>query len=409
MLSVMFIAKQDPGKCWVFYWTQTCSSVLAVRILSKTLFFVLFCLLRASLSPGMLAATAMLVCWWANRSGSLQKRGVSKDFKSYPSPRKICLITSSFPEAWSAHFRAVSTMKMSKGTVLTWHHRLKQIFASESTTHPPKLDCWFFCPWCRLGVAEPPRKLPTWIALDSCTHAVFSSLLFFWRLKQSLGKGPQISHLNRNNSLDVKLEISFQLIPKRKTQPRQSGEVVLNTANWSFVVFFLFLISLQFSPPPPHCHSWLPLCVWHCRCSVSASRVKPSLPALGTLGVFVLRSNQHSVCLQIASLSKLLVGSSVLLSPWDPRCDYEQVILNIFPQAGGEAASSLLQQSERGTCMSPVLQLGDVLARVSPLGTLKEAEGSLVSNLEVWLLFDAPKSARFSFPSTFIVSHGKCV
>lgn len=142
---------------------------------------------------------------------------------------------------------------------------------------------------------------------------------------------------------------------------------------------------------------------------MSASRVKPSLPTLGTLGVFVLLSNQHSVCLQIASLSKLLVGSSVLLSPWDPCCDYEQVILNIFPQAGGEAASSLLQQSERGTCMSPVLQLGDVLARVSPLGTLKEAEGSLVSNLEVWLLFDAPKSARFSFPYAFIVSHGKCV
>lgn len=135
--------------------------------------------------------------------------------------------------------------------------------------------------------------------------------------------------------------------------------------------------------------------------------MKPSLPALGTLGVFVLHSNQHSVCLQIASLSKLLVGSSVLLSPWDPRCDYEQLILNIFPQAGGEAASSLLQQSERGTCMSPSASAGGCSGSSVSLGHAKGSRSSLVPNLEVWLLFDAPKSARFSFPSAFIVSHGK--
>lgn len=69
---------------------------------------------------------------------------------------------------------------------------------------------------------------------------------------------------------------------------------------------------------------------------MSASRVKTSLPVLETLGVFVLHNHQHSACLQIVSLTELLVGSSVLLSPWDLCCDYEQLILISFLGKLGE-------------------------------------------------------------------------
>lgn len=63
---------------------------------------------------------------------------------------------------------------------------------------------------------------------------------------------------------------------------------------------------------------------------VSALCVETSLPVLETLGVFMLHSDQHSACLQIVSLTKLLVGFSVLLSLWDPCCDYKQLILMSF-------------------------------------------------------------------------------
>lgn len=129
----------------------------------------------------------------------------------------------------------------------------------------------------------------------------------------------------------------------------------------------------------PHClsHSWLPLCFQPCRCSISALRVKTLLPLLETLGVFMLHNDQHSACLQIASLTKLLVGSSVLLSLWDTCCDYQQLILPSFLEKLGERVHLLfLKQSKSGTWISLSTLTGECSGSNISLGYAKE--GSLV-------------------------------
>lgn len=109
---------------------------------------------------------------------------------------------------------------------------------------------------------------------------------------------------------------------------------------------------------------------------MSALCVKTSLHALETLGVFMLHGDQHSACLQIASLTKLLVGSSVLLLLWDLLCDYEQLILTSSLRKLGEKLHLHSCSSQNlGHACPPVLQLGNVIARASLLGMPREAEG----------------------------------
>lgn len=138
-----------------------------------------------------------------------------------------------------------------------------------------------------------------------------------------------------------------------------------NTKQSKLKLFFFCFLSASSFLYHPHSlsHSWLPLCFQPCRCLVSALHVKTSLPVLETLGVFMLCSDQHSACLQIASLTKLLVGSSVLLSLWDLLCDYQQLILTSFLKKLGERLHLHSCNSQNlGHACPPVLQLGNVLA-----------------------------------------------
>lgn len=73
-------------------------------------------------------------------------------------------------------------------------------------------------------------------------------------------------------------------MPKRKTQPRQSGEAVLNTANWGFVFFFCFLPAYSFLY-----HPHTVILDSHCVFGIVAARCLPRVwslpsPRLGLLG-----------------------------------------------------------------------------------------------------------------------------
>lgn len=82
---------------------------------------------------------------------------------------------------------------------------------------------------------------------------------------------------------------------------------------------------------------------------------------LDTLGVFMLRSDQHSVCLQTPSRPKLLVVSFVLLSLWAPRWTVSSSSYRLLKKLREKLCLHSLSSQNLGRAWNGI-QLGNLLA-----------------------------------------------
>lgn len=173
--------------------------------------------------------------------------------------------------------------------------------------------------------------------------------------------------------------LSLKYLSER--EPREEmvrSNIKYGKLSFFFPLCFLSVPSFLHHPHSPS-HSWLPIVF-------SALHVKTSLSMLETLGVFMLCSDQHSVCLQTPSRPKLLGGSSVPLSLWDPRWTMSSSSYRLLKKLREKLCLHSLSSQNLGHAWNGI-QLGNVLAWASLLGTPREADISLFSLVKSSSLF----------------------